>query len=82
MGGSPWVPKSSLVSTIPRPKISCQNRFTVTRAVSGLFSSASQAASPSRLGIWFSGRGLSAAGTPANTLSPLLRKLPRIRTHV
>ena len=35
VGRSPWVPKSSLVKTMPRPKTSCQMRFTATREVSG-----------------------------------------------
>ena len=38
VGGSPCVPKSSLVSTMPRPKNCSQTRLTVTRAVSGLSS--------------------------------------------
>ena len=38
-GLSPCVPKSSDVRTIPRPKNSCQMRFTATRAVSGLSAS-------------------------------------------
>ena len=65
LGRSPWVPKSSLVSTSPCPKYCSQMRFTVTRGVNGLFSSTSQRASPSRFGIAFSGRGCNAAGTAA-----------------
>ena len=51
-GGDPWVPKSSLVSTMPRPKSCSQSRLTATRATSGLFSSTSHRARPSR----FAGR--------------------------
>ena len=35
LGKSPCRPKFSLVLTMPVPKSICQNRFTVTRAVSG-----------------------------------------------
>ena len=35
-GGAPCVPKSSLVSTMPRPKNCSHARLTATRAVSGL----------------------------------------------
>src|SRR5204862_4842403 len=48
-GGSPCEPKSSAVFTRPVPKISCQKRFTVTRAVSGFEGSTSHRARPSRL---------------------------------
>ena len=44
----PCVPKSSLVSTRPRPKSCSQSRFTATRATSGLLSSTSQRARPRR----------------------------------
>src|SRR2546425_855341 len=35
-GGSPCLPNSSTVSTMPRPKYCSQRRFTITLAVSGL----------------------------------------------
>ena len=44
------MPKSCGVSTRPRPKNSCQARFIVTRAVSGLSRDTSQRASVSREG--------------------------------
>ncbi len=47
-GLSPCVPKSSDVRTMPRPKNSCQMRFTATRAVSGFSRETSQRASASR----------------------------------
>jgi hypothetical protein len=34
-GNSPVMPKSPAVRTSPTPKSSCQNRLTVTRAMSG-----------------------------------------------
>ena len=49
VGIEPCVPKSSLVSTIPRPKSCSQYRLTVTRAVSGLSSDTSQFARPSQI---------------------------------
>ena len=50
----PCVPKSSLVSTMPRPKNCSHARLTATRAVSGFSSSTSQRARPRRFGIWSS----------------------------
>ena len=47
-GIDPCDPKSSEVSTRPRPKWSCHIRFTKTRDVSGCFGSKSHRASPSR----------------------------------
>src|SRR6266851_4986929 len=80
LGRSPWTPKSSLVSTIPWLKYCSQIRFTATRAVSGLSLLASHRASPSRFFGNPSRHGLSAAGVPADTVSPGLRKLPRTRS--
>ena len=77
LGGSPCVPKSSLVSTRPMPKTCSQKRFTSTRAVSGLFVSTSQRAKASRFVPLFGGKGFSTAGTPGDTRSPFVRKLPR-----
>ena len=50
LGGSPWMPKSSGVRTMLRPKSSAHQRLTVTRAVSGFSRATSQRASVSRLG--------------------------------
>ncbi len=47
VGGSPCVPKSSSVATMPAPNNCAQKRFTVTRAVSGLSRSTNQRARPS-----------------------------------
>ena len=63
-GHSPRVPKSSLVFTRPVPKNCCQNRFTVTRAVSGCVGSTSQRANVSRLVTSPCGSGGSTDGTP------------------
>ena len=82
VGGSPCVPKSSLVSTRPLPKCCAQMRFIVTRAVSGLFGSTSQFARPRRLAGAPAGSGCSLAGTPGLTSSPRFLKLPRIMTCV
>ena len=69
-GQSPCDPKSSTVLTRPTPKSACQNRFTVTRDVSGLDGSTSHRASPRRLlGNCFGIAG-STAGTPGLTRSP------------
>ncbi len=57
IGRSPCDPKSSLVSTMPWPKICSQYRFTVTRAVSGFSSLTSQRARPRRFVGAFSGSG-------------------------
>ena len=50
-GGVPRVPKSSLVSTRPRPKNCSHAWLTATRAVSGFSRLTSQRASPRRFGI-------------------------------
>ena len=47
-GLSPSRPKLSVVATNPRPKCQRHTRFTITRAVSGFFSSAIQRAKASR----------------------------------
>ena len=57
------MPKSSAVRTMPVPKISCQRRFTVTRAVSGFSGETSHCASPRRFGGASSGIGWSAEKT-------------------
>ena len=62
VGGSPCVPKSSLVSTRPRPKNCSQTRLTATRAVSGL--SRRQASARGRAGS-AAGRRAAAAARPA-----------------
>ena len=46
VGASPVLPKLLGVRTIPSPKWSCQSRFTITRAVSGLSREAIHSASP------------------------------------
>ncbi len=48
VGGSPRVPKSSGVATMPCPKCHSHTRFTITRAVSGFFGSVIHCASSSR----------------------------------
>ena len=77
---APCVPKSSLVSTRPWPKNSCHIRLTATRAVSGFSGPTSQRASVKRLGVLplAMTNGFSTAGTAGSTLSPLLKKLPRM----
>ncbi len=77
-GHSPCEPKSSTVFTSPVPKYICQNRFTVTRAVSGFDGSTSQRANPSRLFGAPAGSGGSTAGTPGDTFSPGWSYAPRI----
>ena len=81
-GRSPWVPKSSLVSTRPRPKRASQRRFTVTRAVRGLSSLTSQRARPSRLRRLVVGQGAEHRGDRRVDPSPGLMKLPRLRKRV
>ena len=63
VGRAPCEPKSSDVSTIPRPNNCSQKRFTATRAVSGSSWLTSHRARPSRLGSASSGSGGSIAGT-------------------
>ena len=50
LGSSPWMPKSSSVSTSPTPNSCAQKRFTPTRAVSGLSGWTSHRAKSSRSG--------------------------------
>ena len=68
-GGSPCAPKSSAVFTRPVPKISCQKRFTVTRAVSGCPGATSHCASPKRFRGYSLVIGGSTAGVEGVTLS-------------
>ena len=76
VGGSPWVPKSSSVVTMPLPKSLAQRRFTVTRAVSGFSSEVIQRAKPSRLAGAPCGKGWNAVGTAAVTRRPRFLKFP------
>ena len=71
VGLSPWLPKSSLVCTSPRPNKASQKRFTVTRAVSGFSSLTSQRARPRRFAGASSGSGPKTAGTAG--VDPLAR---------
>ena len=66
-GSWPWLPKSSGVATIPRPKIDCHQRLIVTRAVKGCFGSVTQRASPSRLRGQSRENGRRAAGVSRET---------------
>ena len=66
-GSWPWLPKSSGVATIPRPKIDCHQRLTVTRAVSGCFGSVTHRARPSRLRGQSGEKGSRAAGVSRET---------------
>ena len=82
-GSWPWLPKSSGVATIPRPKSDCHQRLTVTRAVSGCFGSVTHRARPSRL----RGQSLArtATGPPACPARPAragASYAPRRRTNV
>ena len=61
LGSSPWVPKSSSVST-SRAEDLAQKRLTATRAVSGLLGSTSHRASPSRFFGAPAGQGCSDLG--------------------
>ena len=65
VGGSPWVPKSSLVKTRPRPKNCSQNRFTATRAVSGILLVHQPAGEAEAVGGLALGRGGRKAGVAA-----------------
>ena len=49
VGGAPWLPKSSVLELSPRPNKRDHNRFTTTRAVSGLSVSNSQSAKARRI---------------------------------
>ena len=69
-GGAPIVPKSSLVSTRPRPYRASQRRLTITRAVSGLSRLTSQRARPRRFGGSSSDMAGSADGVLAYTRWP------------
>ena len=82
VGRAPWVPKSSVVATRPRPKYACQSWFIRTRPTSGFVGSTSQRASVSRLRGAPAGRGWSTAGTPGSTGSAGLRNSPRRWTCV
>src|SRR5438093_657640 len=62
-GGSPCDPKSSADFTIPVPKYICQNRFTVTRAISGYDGSTSHRAKPRRFGGYAFGDDTNIAGS-------------------
>ncbi len=77
LGGSPVTPKSPVVRTIPVPNTCCQNRLTVTRAVSGFSGRSSHSASPSRLCGISGVIGGSAFGVSAPTLSRRLSYSPR-----
>jgi hypothetical protein len=68
-GGSLVVPKSSVDFTEPTPKISCQNRLTVTRAVSGLSAELIHLARPRRFVGAPAGIACSTPGVAAVTLS-------------
>ena len=81
LGGSPWVPKSSSVSTIPEPNSTAHVRFTATRAVSGLRRSTSHFASVMR-STGPSGFGPSAFGKAGPTSGPGSRKFPFTRIFV
>src|SRR5262245_37044900 len=72
LGGSPWMPKSSVVFTRPVPKNICHRRLTVTLAVSGFSFETSHCARPRRLFGAPLGKGGSACGTPGCTFSPYL----------
>ena len=48
LGGSPWLPKSSLVFTRPVPNGCCHKRLIVTRAVSGFSGDVNHSASSAR----------------------------------
>ena len=67
LGHSPCAPKSAGVATSPVPKNIFQNRFTATRAVSGLLRMVTHCARPSRLAGAASGIGGKAAGVPGLT---------------
>ena len=70
----PCVPKSSLVSTRPRPNNCSHARLTATRAVSGFSSSTSQRASPRRFGIWSSPSGRQELGHAGKDLLALVHE--------
>ena len=75
-GKLPCVPKSSSVSSKPRPKNCAQKRLTATRDVRGLSDCISQCPTPIRLrGVPFTGPW-NEDGNPACTASPLVKKLP------
>ncbi len=82
LGGSPWVPKSSLVFTSPVPNIACQTRLIATRLVSGCAGSTSHRARPSRFDGASLGNGGRNAGVVARTFSPFLSYWPRTRMNV
>ena len=73
LGRSPCTPKSSVVFTSPMPKNICQERFTVTRAVSGCPGADNQRASPRRLVGASAGKEANPAGTAAATGAPGFR---------
>ncbi len=82
VGASPWVPKSSAVATMPRPKYSCQMRLTMTRATVGLFRSTSHWARVRRLSGASLGSGFKMDGTPGVTSGPSFCQSPRLKMCV
>src|SRR5262249_34915053 len=70
LGGSLWVPRSSLVLTRPVPKYACQTRFTNERAAVGDLRSTSHLAKVSRSAFASLGSACRNAGTPGDTGSP------------
>src|SRR5436309_2122790 len=70
VGGSPSLPNSLGVGTMPRPKWCCQRRLTITRAVSGFAGSVSHLASAARTQVHFRRRALLAlVGTVEDRLA-------------
>ena len=63
-GGSHWMPRSSLVATMPVPKYACQTRLTSDRAVVGDSRSTSQFANVSRSRLGAGGKRVQERGTP------------------
>ena len=77
LGNVPCVPKSSSVSTRPRPNSCAQKRLTMTRAVSGLSRSTSQRASPRRS----AGHRLGADERPRARPPPRFALLQEVALH-
>src|SRR5438093_11147146 len=91
VGGTPNLPKSFALATMPRPKWCCQIRLTITRAVTGLSFDAIQFARTERrplLRAPAGGSGILGSGAPrtcgkpGSTLALGAWALPRIITNV